>query len=114
MRKWWDDFAGHHQLYEPEELYAVPNGGNRDRVTGARLKREGVRAGQPDLNLDIPSAGYHGLRIEMKAGRGRVTAPQQIAIDRLNGRGYLALVCRSAAEAIEAIEDYLGIGGDDD
>src|SRR5258706_15604992 len=32
-------------------LLAIPNGGARDPITGARLKAEGVRAGMPDLQL---------------------------------------------------------------
>ena len=36
-------------------LFAVPNGGRRDPVTGARLKAEGVVAGVSDLILFLPS-----------------------------------------------------------
>lgn len=32
-------------------LYAVPNGGRRDKAEAAHLKRQGVRAGVPDLCL---------------------------------------------------------------
>ena len=32
-------------------LHAIPNGGNRSAVTGARLKAEGVKRGIPDLFL---------------------------------------------------------------
>ena len=34
-------------------LFAVPNGGRRDAVTGARLKAEGVKAGVPDVWLPV-------------------------------------------------------------
>lgn len=30
-------------------MYAIPNGGRRDAITGARLKAEGVLAGVPDI-----------------------------------------------------------------
>jgi hypothetical protein len=47
---WW---ALQHQVYELPvfALYAIPNGGARDVITGSRLKAEGVRRGTPDLCL---------------------------------------------------------------
>lgn len=47
-------------------LFSVPNGGRRDRVTGAILKAEGAVAGVADLLLLVPNSYYHGLCIEMK------------------------------------------------
>lgn len=44
-------------------LYAVPNGGRRDKAEAAHLKRQGVRAGVPDLCLAVPKGKYHGLYI---------------------------------------------------
>lgn len=35
-------------------LFAIPDGGRRDAVTGAHLKAEGVRAGVPDMFLAVP------------------------------------------------------------
>lgn len=48
-------------------LYAVPNGGRRDKAEAAHLKRQGVRAGVPDLCLAVPKGKYHGLYIELSA-----------------------------------------------
>ena len=47
-------------------LYAIPNGGARNKITAAILKREGVRAGVPDICLPVPSGAYHALYIELK------------------------------------------------
>lgn len=58
-------------------LFAVPNGGRRDGVTGARLKAEGVLAGVADLILLVPNAGYHALLIEMKTPKGRQSESQR-------------------------------------
>ena len=52
-------------------LFAVPNGGRRDHITGARLKAEGVVAGVADLLLLVPSQQHHALCIEMKTAKGR-------------------------------------------
>lgn len=55
--RWWKLRYRDH----PALLFAIPNGGARDRITGKRLKDEGVRAGIPDICLPWPSGGYHGL-----------------------------------------------------
>lgn len=58
-------------------LFAVPNGGKRDRVTAAKLKAEGVVAGVSDLILLLPRGPYHGLLIEMKTRTGRQAESQR-------------------------------------
>lgn len=47
-------------------LYAIPNGGARDRATAGRLKAEGVKSGVSDVCLPVPSLGSHGLYLELK------------------------------------------------
>lgn len=88
-------------------LYAVPNGGRRDRVSGAKLKAEGVLAGVSDLNMDVPNSRYHGLRIEMKTGKGRQQESQkeyQLAVEKA---GYKYVVCRSVDEFMGVVREYL-------
>jgi len=57
-------------------LFAIPNGGNRSKATGAILKSEGALAGVADLFLSVPKVTYtetttkHGLFIEMKTKDG--------------------------------------------
>ena len=46
-------------------LYHVPNGGSRNTLEAANLKRQGVKAGVPDLCLPVARQGHHGLYIEM-------------------------------------------------
>lgn len=110
--QWWDHACRRYGL-DSRDLYAVPNGGSRRRVEAKIMKAEGVRAGQPDLNLDVPRGRYHGLRIEMKradrpgAPRGRVQKSQRERIDLYQARGYAAIVCRGFHAAREAIEAYL-------
>lgn len=59
----------------PEAIvFAVPNGGRRDAITGAILKSEGVRAGAPDLVV------CHRGRIaflEVKAPKGSLSEAQK-------------------------------------
>lgn len=56
-------------------LFAVPNGGERQKAVAANMKAEGVKSGVPDLVLPIPVVGnsavegstwYAGLYLEMK------------------------------------------------
>ena len=46
---------------ELKMIYHIPNGGSRNRLEAANLKRQGVKAGVPDLCLPVPKDGYHGL-----------------------------------------------------
>ena len=89
-------------------IFAIPNGAHKSMASAAKFKREGLRKGFPDLMLPIASGDFHGLFIEMKRTKGGVTsADQRVWIDFLHQAGYAAVVCRGAAEAIKAIEDYL-------
>lgn len=93
---------------EMRMLYHVPNEGKRSRANGARLKAEGLRAGVPDINLDVARGEYHGLRIEMKRRRGGRVSPEQAAwLEALREQGYAAVVAYGWEEAADAIEKYL-------
>lgn len=89
-------------------LYAIPNGGARNKITGAKLKAEGVKPGVPDLCLPIARGGYHGLYIELKRQKKSQISPEQIAwIQALNGQGYRAEMCLGAAAAWDVIREYV-------
>lgn len=88
-------------------LFAVPNGGVRDKVTGAKMKAEGVLAGVADLILLVPNARYHGLCIEMKTKTGRQSDSQKIWETHVVGQGYRYAVCRSLDDFMTTIQDYL-------
>lgn len=88
-------------------LFAIPNGGARDVVTGARLKAEGVRPGVPDLLLPVGRDGFFGLFIEMKTAVGSVRPNQKVWHDRLLDEGYSVKVCRSAGDAVDTLVAYL-------
>lgn len=103
---WWAKWHGKFGL--PEfALYAVPNGGSRHMLEAVNLKKEGVRRGIPDLQLDVPRNGYHGLRIEMKRKGGVVSDEQKQVHQFLKSQGYACIVAWSDEEAIEAVKEYL-------
>lgn len=104
---WW--YAVHGQYRLPVfALFACPNGGARDAITGSLLKAEGVRPGTPDLQLAAPTPAFNGLYIEMKKVDGaKPSAEQEAFIKYLLSVGYSASAHYGAASAIKEIEDYL-------
>lgn len=88
-------------------LFAVPNGGRRDKVTGGKLKAEGVTAGVSDMILMIPRGGFHAMCIEMKTPKGRQSQQQRQWQRLVAAQGYRYIVCRSVEEFISQINDYL-------
>ena len=103
--RWWS--LWHRQAHPNVVCFAIPNGGRRDAITGARLRLEGVKAGVPDILLAKASSGYHGLFIEMKTKRGRVSESQRDLFPLLEAQGYGVAVCRGWREAADAVEAYL-------
>ena len=92
---------------ELSRLFHIPNGGQRHVLVAVNLKRQGVKAGVPDLFLPVPRFGCHGLWIEMKTQDGAISASQKGWIGYLQGAGYRVKVCRSFEEARVTLIDYL-------
>lgn len=90
-------------------LYHIPNGGSRNKLEGANLKRQGVKAGVPDVCLPVPSGKYHGLYIEMKYGKNKPTEQQKQWLKELSVQGYATAVCYSWEDAAKLICKYLQI-----
>ncbi len=92
---------------ELELLYHVPNGGKRDAVTARALKRQGVKAGVPDLVLPVARCGYHGLYIELKAPGGKLEQSQIDYLQKTAQQGYLTLICVGWQSAVQTLSLYL-------
>ncbi len=90
-------------------MHAIPNGGNRNVREGARLKAQGVKSGVWDIFLPLPKNGYHGLYVEMKAGKNKLTANQIEFGQYVHKHGYLTHTCYSWLEAKKVISEYIGI-----
>lgn len=88
-------------------LFAVPNGGRRDKTTAAKLKAEGVLAGVADLILLIPNGQFHALLIEMKTRTGTQQATQKEWQRCIETYGYKYVVCRSLEDFQNEINNYL-------
>lgn len=87
----------------------IANEGKRSQATGARLKAIGMQKGFPDLFIIVPNAEYHGLFIEMKTLKGRLTPEQRQWLELLNERGYKAVCCHGFWEARRTIDEYMGV-----
>ena len=60
------------QTFPTVRIFAIPNGGQRSRTTGAKLKAEGVSAGVPDLYIP-----RWRCWVEMKREKGGTVSPVQ-------------------------------------
>lgn len=98
-------------------LHAIPNGGARgndtqtNKIRGAMLKAEGVKAGVPDIFLPVPLQGYCGLYIEMKVAdrsKGRPSKEQLAFLEQVGQLGFAWRICYGAEEAKKAICEYFG------
>lgn len=88
-------------------LFAIPNGGYRNAITGAILKAEGVLPGASDLILLHPSGEYHGLCIEMKTPQGRQQETQKEFQRRVEAVGYKYAICRNFDSFVQEVREYL-------
>jgi hypothetical protein len=89
-------------------LFAVPNGGHRDKRTAARLSAEGVKPGVPDVCLPVAVGKYPGLWLELKAGKNKPSDLQEGWILRLRAQGHSVHVVHDDWDKARAIiEAYL-------
>ncbi len=91
------------QTFKDVRIFAIPNGSQRSRTTGAKLKAEGVSAGVPDLFVPAWC-----LWVEMKrAEGGSVSVEQRDWHAHLRSIGHTVLVCRGFPQAKEEIEAFV-------
>lgn len=106
---WADDPKTRLRYPELEGLMHVPNGGKRTKAVAAKLKVTGVRAGYPDLVLDVARGRYHGWRGELKARGGRPSPLQHEWHERLRLAGYRVDVVIGWEAMRDRIIDYLSL-----
>ena len=89
----------------------VPNGGNRNPITGKKLKLQGVKPGVPDV-LIFTSKG--GIAIELKRSDGNpsdLRDAQKEWLNALSNRGWQTKIAYGADEAIDYLENIEKLGG---
>ena len=87
--------------------YATPNAGKRSPQLGAWLKEEGMLSGVADLTILHPSSKKHLLFIELKIPPNKPSQAQLDFIAYANSLDYLAVVCFSLEEAMNATKEHL-------
>lgn len=90
-------------------LFAIPNGGQRHPAVASKMKREGVLRGVSDLFLAVPVSTRHGLFLEAKKPKGRLSEHQRAFFQSVEARGYATAVFRSLSEFQRIIEHYLSL-----
>lgn len=92
-------------------LFAVGNGGKRNRVEAAIMKAEGVTAGVSDLILLVGRGGYGALCIEMKTtARGSGLSDAQRRWQGNAARyGNRIVTCRTFDEFVTEVSAYMAL-----
>lgn len=88
-------------------LFAIPNGGSRNKIEAANLKRQGVKRGVTDVLLQIPKKGYASLCIEFKTPKGRQSDEQKEYQRQVEMAGSKYVIVRSVEQAIKTMQSYL-------
>ena len=99
-------------------MFAIPNGGKRKN--GWWEKAEGLKKGVHDIFLPVPILSNgdglgmfpslsHGLFIEMKFNKNKLTKEQAEFKIAMDAEGYKTATCYTFEEAKQAIIEYLGI-----
>ena len=87
--------------------FAIPNGGNRSKIEAAIMKGEGVLAGVADLFIMKPNTKKHGLFIEVKTLKGKLTKSQEEFKKNSISNRYEYVICRNLYEFINTVDNYL-------
>jgi hypothetical protein len=94
-------------------MFAIPNGGFRNKREAANLRAEGVKSGILDIFLPVPKSEWCGLFIEMKEAKRRKhknggLTDEQIEFKKaLLDLGYGVAVCYDWTEARDIIIQYM-------
>jgi hypothetical protein len=90
-------------------IFHIANERRTSPQAGALLKRMGVKAGVSDIFIARPSRGYHGMFMEIKSEKGKVSPSQKAFLHNMKMEGYEVAVAYGADEAIAWIQAYLDI-----
>ena len=89
------------------------NEGKRNVAYNVKLKRMGLTAGWPDLQIIFPPDQFkkdvtpNDIYIELKYGKGRVSKKQKVILDKLADYGKYVAVCYSLNEVQTLLEEVV-------
>ncbi len=89
-------------------FFAIPNGANKSPTARMKFRREGLKAGVPDVHLPVPSMDgkYIGLWFEFKSAGGKVSWDQEIWIKNLQEVGHRVEIARDWTDAADIVIDH--------
>jgi len=87
--------------------YHVPNERKTSKISGFILKQLGVLSGVSDVVIPVARGGFHGMYIEMKSTKGRLSENQKSFLDNMTKEGYMAVCAHGFDSAKQFIEEYL-------
>jgi len=90
-------------------IFAIPNGGHRDVRVAKKLKAEGVTSGVWDIFVSLPNLTKHGLYIECKIDKNKLTPNQEVFKIKVEPVGYGFAECRSLEDFECILCDYFGL-----
>lgn len=102
-------WAAHQRFPGIELLHAIPNGGQRHPVVGAKLRNEGVKPGVPDVSWPVARGGFIGLAIEFKHGDGNPSKEQRDRVTQLQIAGWCVAICWDWQAAARMLMGYAGM-----
>lgn len=102
-------FVQRNKYPELDLMYHIANGGQRNTAEAANLKRQGVKAGVPDIHLPVARGRYHSLYIELKYGKNKPTELQKKWLRDLALQGNFTAVCYGWEQAAKTITEYLNL-----
>lgn len=88
-------------------LFAVPNGGARNRIEAGIMKGEGVTAGVADMLFLLPNKYHYALCIEVKTPKGKQQDSQKRFQRKVEAFGYRYEIVRSLEEFIKLMRNYI-------
>lgn len=87
-------------------IFAVGNGGSRNKIEAANMKKAGILAGVSDL---IIIAGRAVLFVEMKTPKGKQMESQKVFQNNVERLGFEYKICHSLQEFQRAILMWLDL-----
>lgn len=95
------------QYPELRLIHAIPNGAHKSAVSRMVFKLTGLKAGVPDVFLPVARGGSHGLYLEFKSAKGRLSPEQRSWLAGLTEQGFRCAVVRDWEQGATIVLDYL-------
>lgn len=87
-------------------LFAVPNGGSRNILEAANMKKAGVVSGVADLIM-VCRAGVLFLELKTESKGSRQSPAQKEFQQHVEALGYTYIICRNVSEFIDSCNDFI-------